>query len=132
MRWTNPGFVALLAVGFLAAAGCQRLDYQTTMDVAPNEVRIREIDAPRKEQKVTVHVSSSGAPVDVYVVLDKDKADAEAALLKEKRPANSLAGKDKVTDDTLEATVPARNPFHILVMNHADTTATVKLTVKGR
>ena len=123
---------SFLMIIFLALAGCgQKLAYETTVQLADGEVQSIAVDAPKTEQKVSVSVVSSGSPVDVYVVLDKDKETGKQALLDRKKPAESLASKVKTQDATLEATVPANTGFAVLLGN-ASKPSQVKVKVAGR
>jgi hypothetical protein len=121
----------LVAALLLALSGCTRLSYETTIQLGAGEVQSLSIDPPRREQKVSVTVTSSAAPVDVYVVLEKDKEAAKEALLDHKKPAASLAGNVKTQEATLEATIPANTPFAILV-GGASKTSQVKVKATGR
>jgi hypothetical protein len=132
MRLLTALVAGLLGLSFLAAGGCQRLNYETTVQVAPSEIEVRTIDPPRREQKVTVTFQSSGPPVDVYVTLEGDREAAKDALLNGKKPASSLGGSAKVTDGTLQVTVPAKSGYSVLIMNRGNQNADVKLTIKGR
>jgi hypothetical protein len=124
--------LSLLAFLFLALPGCgQRLNYETTVDLPEGEVQSLMIDAPKREQKVSVTVSSAGSPIDVYVVLDKDKEAGKQALLDHKKPAGSLASKTKTQDATLEVAIPANTGFAIL-LGGASKNSRVTVKVTGR
>src|SRR5262245_432385 len=106
----------LLAILFLALPGCgQKLDYESSMQLDAGDVQWISIDSPKREQRVSVTVTSSGSPVDVYVVLGKDKEAAKQALLDTKKPTESLANKVKTRESTLEVTIPANTGFAVLV-----------------
>src|SRR5262249_13148325 len=116
------------------ATGCRRqvLNDERTVKLDPAAVQSFPIDAPIRDEQVKVKVSSPGAPVNVYVVLQKDQTAAEDALEVGKAPASSLGGKDKVEDATLDATVPAKSPFAVVLGNTSAKTAQVKMTITGR
>ena len=122
---------ALLAVLLLAFPSCQRLNYETAVDLSEGEVQSILVEAPKKEQKVSVTASSAGSPIDVYVVLDKDKEAGKQALLDRKKPASSLASKVKTREATLEATIPANTGFAIL-LGGASKSNHVTVKVTGR
>jgi hypothetical protein len=116
----------------LALAGCgQRLDYESTVQLDAGEVQSLGVDPPRREQRVSVTVTSTSVPVDVYVVLEKDKESGKQALLDVKKPAESLASKTKTQQATLEATIPAKTGFAIL-LGGATKSSQVKVKVIGR
>jgi hypothetical protein len=116
----------------LLAAGCQRVNVEHTVQVEPEQVKAITIDPPRGDQKVSVTASSPGVPVSVYLVLEKDRQAAIGALENYKTPANVLASKEKVEQATLEATVPAKNGYAILLTASGGKKADVKLKVTGQ
>jgi hypothetical protein len=123
---------SLLAIVLLALPGCgQKLDYETTVDLDEGQVQSIAIDAPKREQKVSVTVTSSGSPIDVYVALDKDKEAGKQALLDRQKPAQSLAHKVKTQEANLEATIPANTGFAIL-LGGANKNSRVSVKVTGR
>src|SRR5437879_5858568 len=123
---------SFLAILLLVLPGCgQKLNYETTVELDESQVRSIMIDPPKREQKVSVTVTSSGSPIDVYVVLDKDKEAGKQALLDRRKPAGSLAGKVKLQEATLEATIPVGTGFAILV-GWAGKNSQVKVKVTGR
>jgi hypothetical protein len=123
----------LVALGLLVT-GCrkQRLDEESTLTVPPGEAQSKIVDAPRAEQQVTATVSSPGAPVSAYLVLEKNRSAAQDALLNGKRPANVLDGKDKVEEASLQGTVPAGEEFAVVVSNAGSKNAQVKVKITGR
>ncbi|SRR6266404_876944 len=123
---------SLLAILLLVLPGCgQKLDYETAVELDEGQVQLIFIDPPKKEQKVSVTVTSSGSPIDVYVVLDKDKEAGKQALLDRKKPTGSLASKTKTQNATLEATIPANTGFAIL-LGGANKNSRVTAKVTGR
>jgi hypothetical protein len=122
----------LLIILLLPMAGCgQKLDYETTLLVGDGEVQTLSIDPPKRAQKVSVTATSSGSPVSVYVVLEKDKESAKQALLDGKKPAQALIGTAKTKDATLEANVPAQTAAVVLV-GGARKSSEVKVKISGR
>ena len=121
-----------LCVAFFSLTGCQRVNYEKTIQVDPLGVQEIVIDAPRSDQKVTVAVSSPGAAVNVYLVLEKDKQAAVEALQADKKPANLLASKEKAEEATVEATVPAKNGYAVLLSSASGKKSDVKVKVTGK
>jgi hypothetical protein len=117
----------LLAVTLV---GCQRIDYRRTIDVDAGDVQAIVIDPPRSEQKVTVTATSSSCPVSVYLVLERDQSQARQTMMDYKAPTGALAGQEKTQDATLEATIPAKNGFAVLI-GGATRSTQVNLHVKG-
>jgi len=131
MRFFTRSILGLLALALLMAVGCQQhLNEQRDIHVTPGTVKLVSIDGPSRQQKINVEVTSS-APVDVYIVLSSGQ-EAEDKMLDGKRldPSNVLASKDQVENATLDATVPAKNRFCVVVKN-AKKAADVKLKITG-
>jgi hypothetical protein len=95
------------------------------------EYKSLEFDAPARDQKVAVTVIASGSPVDVYLVLQKDQAAAEKALTLQKHLGIALARKEQTENATLEAIIPARNAFAVLISG-ARKACEVTVKVTGR
>jgi hypothetical protein len=97
-----------------------------------NEGDVREIviDGPRGEQLVTVSVNAD-SPVDVHIVLEGDLEKTRNTLMNQKTPTGELAGKRAVRNDSLEATIPARSNFAVL-LSGARKRTDVKLKIMGR
>lgn len=117
----------------LAAAGCQPVNYENSMQVEPGTIHPVEISAPSRDQNIRVSVTASGAPVSVYVVLQKDRDAVESAILGGKAldAAKVLASQEKAESATLDAKVPAKNDYAVLVYNGPGKTAQVKISIKG-
>jgi hypothetical protein len=125
----------ICALLLLAPAGCGRgsFSYEKTLTVEGSDAfQAQTVDAPARDQKVTVTVSSATAPVNVYLVLEKDREAAQESLRYEKSPANVLDKKEKVQEATLEATVPAHNSYTVLLTPAEGKTARVTLKITGR
>ena len=114
------------------AAGCQApLNFEKTVQLGAGDVQAFPVDAPRREQKVSVAVTSSNSPLDVYIVLEKDQEATKQALLAYRKPASVLAGMEKTQEARLEATIPARNAF-VVMLGGATKDTSVKLKLTGR
>jgi hypothetical protein len=126
---TRVCLVCALLAAALLPAGCQPLKYEKTLKVDTSEVQVIEFDPPRYEQKVSVHVTASGNPVSAYLVRSDDKGDAQEAIMSGKAPKSVLASKEKAEDITLDATVPAKSGYAlILKASGGAADVTVKLT----
>ena len=127
--------MAKLLVGalVLVVAGCQPVNYETSVAIQPGTIHPVEISAPSRDQNIKVTVSASVAPVSVYVVLQKDREAVEAAILSYKTPDASkvLASQEKTENATLDAKIPAGSDYAVLVYNGPVKTAQVKITIKG-
>jgi len=132
MRSFTQSVFGLLALSLLVAVGCQRLNVEKDIHVSPGEVQDVIIDAPRSEQKIKVDVTST-APIDVYVILSSDQQVVKDKLLGNRSPDPSklLANQQKAENASLDATIPAKNEFRILLAG-AKKPADVKVKVTSR
>ncbi len=132
MRRTARLFLCA-SLPLLLVAGCQPLNYETTYTIPAVGSQSTAFAAPRYAQKIKVTVTAQDGPVDTYVVKDPDGKYGENAPLG-KPPAESvIASKTstKAEEYTLEATVPAKTAYAILLYAHKKKTE-VKLKVTGR
>jgi hypothetical protein len=122
--------LCLVALAFVSA-GCYRtvLNKESTFEVTPGVSREMTIEPARAEQKIKVDVSAS-APVSVFVFLAKDQDTVKRDIENRKQPlANVLAREDKVSNKTLEATIPADSEAVVFITYATKATkVTVKLT----
>ena len=126
----SPRFSLLILFVATSGVGCQRLNHERTIDLNEGDVREIVIDGPRGEQLVTVSVNAD-SPVDVYVVLEGDLEKTRNTLMNQKTPTGELACKRAVRNDSLEATIPARSNFAVL-LSGARKRTDVKLKIMGR
>ena len=126
-----PAWILLL-LALLVCGGCQKpLNEQKTLTMGPGDVRKIEIDAPRREQAVTVTFTSSATEVSVYLVTAQDGDKGLEALTNYKPLSATLAEKKKAKTGTLEATIPAKTGFAILLAGATrDTSVDLKITSK--
>ena len=127
----RPMILVLLGLALLVPVGCQKVDYQHTISMEAGDIKSTTITAPQREQHVRVAVDSSASPVDVYIVLEKDRQQAIEALNKDKPLAQALASKKRVRNDTLEATIPAKNEYAVVLTGAGGPTA-VQLHITAR
>jgi hypothetical protein len=119
-----------MASAMLGVAGCQKaLNEQKTLTMGPGDVRKIEIDAPRREQPLKIAFNSSATEVSIYVVPAQDGDKALDALMSYKPVATALAKMEKTKSGTLDATIPAKTAFAVLVAGAVrDTTVDLKIT----
>jgi hypothetical protein len=128
---TRFGLSFVFAAVLSSLSGCQRLNDERTVSVPLGTIQAIGYSAPRYEQKLTIQVNSPGAPVTVYLVREEDSNTAQNQLDGSKPPTAPLAGKEKVEEATLEATVPAKTGF-VLLIRADKKKAEVKVKVTGR
>ena len=124
-------------VGVIAlTAGCGKINVEKTTSLEAGEFTAFSVDPPRYEQKVSIAVTSSGAPIDAYVVLEGDQNAAlkiaEDALRSSKPFLGALDGKQQITEATLHATIPAKKGFSVLLLNGGRNKADVKIRITSR
>jgi len=123
--------LVVLALALVLSAGCRRgVNVEKTVHLAPPETPgAIIIEAPPYDQQVTVTVSCP-VELDVYLVLQKDLDETESAITAGKKPASVLAGKEKVTEATLEGKVPARSGYAVVFGPRKTGDAKVKIVGK--
>jgi len=115
----------------LPIVGCHKLTFEKSESLDVSEVKKYAVDPPRVKQNVRVVATSSECPVSVYVVLDENAPAVEDAIQSSTKPAADkvLGGADKQQEATVDATIPAKSGFTILVGGATKkTNITVKLT----
>jgi hypothetical protein len=123
--------LACLLAGAVLAADVPQLNDQRTVSVEVGEIRSVIYDALTGAITIKVEARSPGRPVHVYLVLEKDHKAAVESLGQGKRPDKLLASKEKTEDATLEAKVPAKTAFAVLLLT-AGGKAEVKLKVTAK
>jgi hypothetical protein len=115
----------------LVGTGCGKFTYEKTYDVKVGGVNVINIDAPTRQQTVKVKATSTNnVPISVYLVLEKGIDSVQKDLLDYKPPDKSsvLDSKEKTTEANLEAKVPAKQAYAvILAAATKDTQVTVKI-----
>jgi hypothetical protein len=104
----------------LAVAGCaSEVHFQDTKDISITNEFTHIVSAPTSTQKVRVEVTATDAPVNVYVMLEKDaeKTEDEIGVIKKgaKLPEAVLGHALETKDATLEVTIPAKQEYRVLV-----------------
>jgi hypothetical protein len=128
-RFCLPAVLVLMA-------GCAKLDAEKSATLEGGSYKAFSIEPPKSEQKVSVAVTSTGAPIDAYLVLEGDSNAAlkvaEDIMRGNKLPASVVDSKQKITEGTLSATVPAKKGYSILLLNSSSKTAELKVKITGR
>jgi hypothetical protein len=101
----------------LLLTGCQRTIADQTLKVETNTTKRLDIDGPTYAQKAVVEVNSSAGPVDVWIVLEKDRSAVEGRLLNNKEPAPDkvVGSKKKFESGTVEGNIPAGQAYSVIV-----------------
>jgi hypothetical protein len=114
-----------------ALAGCQsKLNIDQTLQVESGSLKVIEVDAPRYDQKMVFSIQSDN-PVNVFVYLQKDKTAVMDAIEKDKKPDGLLVSRENVTNETLEASVPGKQPAAVAFQTTTKPAA-VKLKIIGK
>jgi hypothetical protein len=116
--------LCVLAVVLLGAIGCQKLNVEGTAEVGMAQTKQVDFTAPAYKQDVRATIEPEKASISAYLV---KTADAEAVVSfldrnvgKEPPASQVLAGKtyqpkDSRQDITLEATIPSRTPYSLIL-----------------
>jgi hypothetical protein len=131
MRWlANLCGCLLLAV---LAAGCaSKLDIDHKVTVPGGQFKMIIIDPPTKDQKVTVHAKSPGAPISVYCCLEKDQEAVQSAVERRRPSEKILSSKEKIEDGEVEFHLPAGASGAVVLTTATAKSANVELKITGR
>jgi hypothetical protein len=125
-----------IAACLVLAAGCGKVNLEKSATLEPGDFKAITIDAPRSEQKVSVSATSTGAPIDVYIALEGDPDTAlklaEDLARGSKPPASVIASKQKATEATFDAVIPARKGYSVLLVNGSTKKADVNIKIAGK
>lgn len=133
--------VTMLAIVLLVAAGCQKLNHSETAEVKMGLLWEKGFSAPAYNQDVKVTIEPESGAVSAYLVTD-DNRETFKETIERLAPGKApeaklfLAGKsfsttDEKQDFVLEATVPARTPYWLILSGGKKTTK-VKVKVVGK
>jgi hypothetical protein len=116
----------------IAAIGCPRFTTEKTYSLGAGVVQRIDIDAPTYEQPVKVQIKSPGVPISVFIVTDEHAPAVQQALLELKEPDKSqvLGSKERFEEGTVEAKVPKKKNYVILLAGAAKN-ADVKVKIIG-
>jgi hypothetical protein len=106
MRPRFPLFALVLLVGWLSGCGKPRLEEVRSFEVGPVG-HLVTVDPINREQKIQVTGTATGAPVNAYVYLEKNKTAAQNEILTKKVGSAILEKQDDTQTISLEAKIPA-------------------------
>ena len=124
--------VGMLVFGALIS-GCQPFKLERTIEMPTKNVHRIDIDAPGREQHIHLTADSGGVPINVYIVLE-DNAEALFATLQNDTKVDTstvLASQEQTTNADLQATIPGKKGFAIMLA-HPSKNTTVRLKIVGR
>jgi hypothetical protein len=127
-------FLPVLYVCLLLASGCQKINFNQTLTIGKDDKYAEvEFKAPSKDRTVQV-TAECNVPVNVYVVLMDNKAEAVTTLLEKKELRKKLASEVKTKDASFDAEVPAGKGFAVLIapVEKPKEDLKVELKVKAR
>ena len=115
MRSLSRGWTVLLAPALLVLSGCgAKLKFDETINVPATGWSKREFVQPLVDQ-AEVKVSSPGAPVDVYFVLESNLKEATEAIDKGMVPKNLITKGEKVQNQSFTLS-PGKKSFTIFLV----------------
>ena len=115
--------IGMLLFGATIVSGCKKVADEKKSDVEPGQIIFYSVPAVKN---LTVEFSSSAAPIDIYVVADKDAEKAKADLQNSKEPASPLAVQ-KASSGTITVNNSTKTEMTILLTSMKKTTVTVKI-----
>jgi len=133
MRRIFSPLACAACVILLAAPGCgSEVHFEATKDISIQDEFKQIISAPTSAQKVRVEVTATDAPVNVYVMLEKDadKTEDEIGAPRKgaKLPETVLGHALETQNGTVEVTIPAKEEYRVLVtVAKKPTRVTVKI-----
>jgi len=126
--------LSILAVVLVVVAGCQKLNYEKTVEVPTAGTFEIEFSEPAYAQAVEVSISPDSEPVSAYIVKKSDLETARGKCAPGKAPPADLVldGKtfketDSRQDFTLKATIPAKTAYAVLLSGGKKTNVKVKV-----
>jgi hypothetical protein len=110
-------------------AGCgPKLHYQATVEVRLMDKEYRNPDPISRAQTVNVSAKAETGKFDIYIFLEKDKAEVEKNL--SNPSAKLLDHKKNVSGETkLSANIPANEQAVVLIMSADGNKAVVNVTI---
>lgn len=131
-----PWRIGFLGVLLLLTAGCgQRVTIEKDVTLPPGEERYYFVDAPRKQQTVTVTTKSGGVPIDLWVIHAATEDEARSIVIKQSgKTKGVIANRLEKADPELEVQVPADTPYVVVVANppHGNKEASVAVKIEGK
>src|SRR5262245_41629835 len=128
-------FRCCLVALVVLSAGCAKVNVEKSTTLEPGEFRAITIDPSPSNQRVNIKVTSVGAPIGVYVILETDQNVAlkvAADTLRTNITPNAVDGRPKITDDTLTVPIPAKQGFSVLLINGSTKKTDVTVNIVGR
>jgi hypothetical protein len=119
--------------GVLTLGGCQPLNVEREYTLEGGSGKQLLLDPPKYDQNVKVEIKANKniSACIVPLAQDSDGEKAEFSLHRGKEPTGALAYKEKADAFTLEAKIPAKTGYAVVVFN-PDGVAEIKVKVTGR
>jgi len=126
-RWIAGVAFLLMAT----VAGCKtKLDMNSLFDV-PGEGRAFKVDAIKSDQTIKVSGTATGAPVNVFIYLNKNEAAADKEIMAMKYTPIILNHQDKTESFDLEAFIPANETAVVRINRATSKSAKVNLKINN-
>jgi hypothetical protein len=98
---------AFLLASLAAGCGKPKLEVVIAPFEVPGEGKLYTVEPTRREQEIQVTGSATGAPVNVYIYLDKNRTAAETQIISNKLTPLILQKQENAEAINLAATIPA-------------------------
>ena len=120
--------LVVLFVMVMLVVGCRaKLKNESAVNLEGGMSHFTTIDAIPQAQTVNVSAKSNGGQFNIYVFLEKDKADVEKEVMQNKVPAKALAHQLKTADANLQAAVPGNEKAVVMLTSSDGKKSEVKL-----
>ena len=124
---------AILTCGFFFfCLGCgPKLLDQREVSMEVGDISSIEIGPFKQEQTVKVVVSSTDAPISIYLHPKDQTEHVDYAISYQKEPQGIFAGVESTEAETLEAAVPAESEAVVRLQNIGKQSTKVQLTISN-
>ena len=131
MRLWTMGFTLVL-LSSVSGCGKPKLEVDSTFDLSQDFSKTFTLDPIKSEQKIQVTGTATGAPVNAFIFLEKDKKKAENEIASGKFTPVILDKNQKVEAISLEATIPANETAIVQVNRTGNKGASVRVKITNK
>jgi hypothetical protein len=128
--WTTS--LALVLMGCAAGCGKPKLEKEYTFDLSKEFSWTFTLEPITMEQQIQVMGTATGAPVDAFIYLEKNKTKAENEILSKKFGPLVLAKQPNTDAINLVATIPANEGAVVQVNRTGTKGANVQLKITNK
>jgi hypothetical protein len=124
--------IALMLVGWVSGCGKPRLEAVSSFEVGPVG-HLVTVDPISREQNIQITGTATGAPVNAYIYLEKNKTAAQNEILSKRFATAILEKQDDTQTINLEAKIPANESAVVHITRATiNKPATVQLKITNK